>query len=62
MEKYISRHYIDSKMLPVKQLIHIVDSSETDDLTEIIFENMKKEIVFAMATIAKELGEKIPEV
>ena len=62
MEKYISRHYIDSKMLPVKQLIRIVDSSETDDLSEVISENMRKEIVFAMATIAKELGERIPEV
>lgn len=62
MKKYISRHYIDTKIWPIKQLLNVVDSSDTDDLSEIISENMRKEIVFSMATIAKELGENIPEV
>lgn len=62
MEKYISKRYIESKIWPIKQLLSTVESSEKDNLNEEISENMRKEIVFSMAVIAKELGEKIPEV
>ena len=66
MDKYISAVYIKEKMRPIEQLIKTVntacDENESDNVAEKISPSRRKEIVFAFAVIAKELGENIPDV
>lgn len=64
MKKHISAHYINEKSSPIKNLLSIVDddSKDSDNITEQLSDNMKREVAFAFAVIAKELGVSIPDV
>lgn len=62
--KHISAHYINEKSSPIRNLLLIVDddSKDSDNITEQLSDNMKREVAFAFAVIAKELGVNIPDV
>lgn len=66
MDKYISAYYIQEKMRPIENLIKTVNSSiednGTNNIAEQISEAQKREVAFAFAVIAKELGVQIPDV
>lgn len=66
MSKYISSYYIQEKMRPIENLIKIVNSSiedkGTNDIASQISDAQKREVAFAFAVIAKELGVQIPDV
>lgn len=58
-DKYISASYIKEKLWYIKQLITIIDESDSDNIGDQISEDFKYHIAESMATIAKELGVKI---
>lgn len=62
MKNYISAKYIDEKSKAIRNLLNIVDSADSDNLANKISESNIREITFAFAVIAKELGEQIPDV
>lgn len=66
MDNYISAHYIQEKMRPIQNLIRIVEQEysvgESDNITDKISENQRREFAFACAVIAKELDVNIPDV
>lgn len=67
MDKHISAFYIKEKMYPVEQLVKIVNEtlegdSDTANIAEKFSESQRREVAFAFAVIAKELGVKIPDV
>lgn len=67
MDKHISAYYIKEKMYPIEQLVKTVNDtldsdSDTANIAEKFPESRRREVAFAFAVIAKELGVKIPEV
>ena len=60
--KYISANYIGEKIWPIEQLIKIMKESDSDSIGDKISDSLKEYIALSMASIAKELGVKIPDV
>ena len=59
MDKYVSAKYIDEKLYPIRNLISIVESTDSNNIADKVA-NQKQDIAFAFAVIAKELGVTIP--
>lgn len=62
MEKYVSARYIREKLSPVRNLINIIERADSDALNEALPMEIRKEIAFAFAVIAKEMDVEIPDV
>ena len=65
MDKHVGAYYIKEKSFPIKNLLSIVDdalANGTSNLANVINENNRRDIAFAFAVIAKELGVDNPEV
>lgn len=66
MDNYISAHYIQEKMRPIQNLVRTIEQEcsigESDNITDKISENQRREFASACAVICKELGVNIPDV
>ena len=60
--KFISANYIGEKIWPIEKLIKIMEESDSNDISDKISDSLKEYIALSMASIAKELGVKIPDV